>query len=280
MPDWRKDEDYAFTENLSAEGWAWEFLRRNHKYKLDYESVKTLVANEQKKFGPIPTDIWMLSKDVPHTIHFIPDKKPEESRRKWIHRCLAEDKEPNVFTHEQWIAKKWHLKYWMPSPGEDEPELYFIKEGGGAELLTWDNCSQFFYDASEGEDQGIIRQTKESVVIVFNAEKAITPQLNQAKEILKERKNSLKLPSSSRGQGKNKTDRDALCALLRIYDAEQATPKPSTSGIAALLFPDKKDSIENDYAVSDTIRKKSKRANELVMEDYLQCLLMSDIQKK
>jgi hypothetical protein len=32
MLDWRKSEDYAYTESLLIHGWAWEFLRRNPDY--------------------------------------------------------------------------------------------------------------------------------------------------------------------------------------------------------------------------------------------------------
>jgi len=277
MPDWRKDGDYAFTENLSPEGWAWEFLRRNPEYNSNYESVKTLVANEEKEFGPIPAGIWRLNKDIPHTVHFIPEKKPNESRMKWIHRCIAEDKEPRVLTHEGWIARKWRLKFWMPSPEENEPELYFFKQGRGAELLSWDDCSQYFYDVSGEEEQGVYEQVEESVVIVFDVMQAITPQLKQANKIIKGKKNDLKLPLSFKGQGKNKTDIKTLPTLLRIYDAWKDKLKPSPSEIADHLFPQEDNSL---YAVSDKVTKRYKRAKQLVMKDYLQCLLMSDIQKK
>ena len=31
--DWRKKEDYDYTDTLSPEGWAWEFLRRLPEYR-------------------------------------------------------------------------------------------------------------------------------------------------------------------------------------------------------------------------------------------------------
>ena len=42
MPDWRKQEDYSFTEGLSNYRWAWEFLRRNPDYKKDWEQALRL----------------------------------------------------------------------------------------------------------------------------------------------------------------------------------------------------------------------------------------------
>lgn len=35
--DWRNPNDYRFTETLSPELWAWQFLRRNPEYRRDYE---------------------------------------------------------------------------------------------------------------------------------------------------------------------------------------------------------------------------------------------------
>ncbi|HEV2549416.1 MAG TPA: DUF6499 domain-containing protein [Stellaceae bacterium] len=32
-PDWRDASSYAYTQELSPEGWAWEFLRRNSDYR-------------------------------------------------------------------------------------------------------------------------------------------------------------------------------------------------------------------------------------------------------
>jgi len=34
-PDWRNAEAYAYTAGLGHEGWAWEFLRRNRRYRAD-----------------------------------------------------------------------------------------------------------------------------------------------------------------------------------------------------------------------------------------------------
>lgn len=38
-PDWRDPESYAYTRALSRDAWAWEFLRRNPRYRTDYSRV-------------------------------------------------------------------------------------------------------------------------------------------------------------------------------------------------------------------------------------------------
>lgn len=47
MPDWRKPAEYAFTENLTPTGWAWEFLRRNPEYREGWKTVSAAL----KKHG-------------------------------------------------------------------------------------------------------------------------------------------------------------------------------------------------------------------------------------
>lgn len=37
MPDWRKPEDYAYTDDLRLHDWAWEFLRRSKSYQAASE---------------------------------------------------------------------------------------------------------------------------------------------------------------------------------------------------------------------------------------------------
>lgn len=38
---WRSKESYDYLEGLSPEGLAWEFLRRNHNYQRDYNTLKS-----------------------------------------------------------------------------------------------------------------------------------------------------------------------------------------------------------------------------------------------
>ena len=44
-PNWRNDIEYDFTENLSLNDWAWQFLRRNPTYKVDWEKTLSKFEN-------------------------------------------------------------------------------------------------------------------------------------------------------------------------------------------------------------------------------------------
>ena len=46
--------DYAYTENLSKERWAWEFLRRNPEYQRDYISFIHRWNSLELDYGKVP----------------------------------------------------------------------------------------------------------------------------------------------------------------------------------------------------------------------------------
>jgi hypothetical protein len=49
MPNWTIEQDYAFTATLDENGWAWEFLRRNPKYRNDYQVAQACMSPHQSK---------------------------------------------------------------------------------------------------------------------------------------------------------------------------------------------------------------------------------------
>ena len=50
-PTWNSPTDYDYTDNLSNEGWAWEFLRRNAKYEKEFTEVRKRYAQAEELFG-------------------------------------------------------------------------------------------------------------------------------------------------------------------------------------------------------------------------------------
>ena len=51
-PDCKNDADYTYTEQLDANGWAFEFLRRNSDYRADFEAVYTTREQLRAQHGP------------------------------------------------------------------------------------------------------------------------------------------------------------------------------------------------------------------------------------
>ena len=48
--DWRNPQDYEFTKQLTKDGWAWEFLRRNPKYIDEWKKTLVNYKIDQKKY--------------------------------------------------------------------------------------------------------------------------------------------------------------------------------------------------------------------------------------
>ena len=49
-PNWRNEEEYAFTETLTRDGWAWQFLSRNDDYIKDWNDLlETFLEDEENK---------------------------------------------------------------------------------------------------------------------------------------------------------------------------------------------------------------------------------------
>jgi len=52
--DWRNPDDYAFTQDLSPELWAWQFLRRNPQYHKDYHWFISAWRELEADYGVAP----------------------------------------------------------------------------------------------------------------------------------------------------------------------------------------------------------------------------------
>jgi len=49
---WQQAVDYDYTRHLTRRGWAWEFLRRNKGYVLDWSVVQSEVTIVRGQGGP------------------------------------------------------------------------------------------------------------------------------------------------------------------------------------------------------------------------------------
>jgi hypothetical protein len=120
--DWREPADYAFTENLTPTGWAWEFLRRNPEYRADWKAVAAVL----KKHGPIsklkpwPPQRGPISKLTNRKLlHFDPPPQNGETVADWYGRCAHTGREPYLGSITVGRARRWGLAR-MYDPSSDE----------------------------------------------------------------------------------------------------------------------------------------------------------------
>jgi hypothetical protein len=99
MPNWKNPAEYEFEfpDHLKDRGWAWEFLRRNHRYRAEwhdlYESVGPLIS----KYGPFTE--WLEKSAelkaesgawVPHHLYGTWELLPVAMGRSWYLQCMAD----------------------------------------------------------------------------------------------------------------------------------------------------------------------------------------------
>ncbi len=83
MRNWRDPEDYCFTEGLPPWRWAWEFLRRNPDYQVDFhDAIRRLNAREGEYAAEAEIlDATGYSKPEGEWVDSVPSK---QSREKWL----------------------------------------------------------------------------------------------------------------------------------------------------------------------------------------------------
>lgn len=76
-PDWKDESQYEFCDRLTAEGWAWQFVRRNHEYQLYW------VTEEMLCEGAIDADPAPKFQETENGIRFERGISVEECAREW-----------------------------------------------------------------------------------------------------------------------------------------------------------------------------------------------------
>ena len=229
-PNWRKADDYKFTEEISHANWAWEFLRRNHKYQIDFEVVKLRLADIRigQKYPNLDATEWSkLSRHgaLHDWISDIVDKWGMEA-------VLANPDDPYHFLAPSW--KKIYGKF-MAGRGTFESEIY-----------TPDN--------------------PELQSIVFDLTMSIEAQISAAQKWLEAQRDErakaglIELIPEKRSLTKKWTQ------YLRVLDAENEGVK--SGEMASVLMPETKNEYP-DYAGTKAIENWLKAARKLRDFEYI-----------
>ena len=228
-PDWRKPEDYAFTDKLTLAQLAWEFLRRNPKYIRAWGGdMGGLTAYRENPSIPIPDEPFVAELWGLRSGSLDPDISYDDKDIKFI---------PLVHPGLLMLIPKKPIKRSI----SDKPVKGFRIVGQ-------------LPDHSTG-----------SCLIEFNFHQPIKPQIDEAKQLLlqlqrESKKRGIKIrvafkPRRHKKIGGASSDEWAL--LLRILDA--TTSEAKDKEIANVLFPieDRKadDKKAHSAKVSEAIKK-------------------------
>lgn len=113
--------DYAFTENLSKEQWAWEFLRRNSEYQRDYKIFIHRWRTLEEDYGKSPdrdiqrwqNDLRSLANEWDSEMTLLeefPDSEEDNSSQETVQI-------------ENWMSAKWGFSSFPFNPEVHSPNV-------------------------------------------------------------------------------------------------------------------------------------------------------------
>tara|TARA_B100000315_G_scaffold247817_1_gene277047 strand:- start:722 stop:1528 length:807 start_codon:yes stop_codon:yes gene_type:complete len=241
--DWRKKEDYAYTDDLDKQGWAWEFLRRNPEYRKDYESLQ---SGEFKE------------------VTYEPKKKSEETEEQWKARCiLNEDVDPRKIGSEQTLARKWRLKFRLYDPSMNalelreagtaveftDVELTIIKKFDDVYSIPTEETSAKMGDEVDVDSVTMIR--KDQLLVVFDVTGPLKPQLDTVRRSFNQAKDEMP-PSGAKNDPIGKPKKDVFLNGIRALDGIAA--EASNHEIGIVLFADAVANTNIDVKIHDCIK--------------------------
>jgi hypothetical protein len=207
LPDWNNPAAYRFTEGLTAQEWAWQFLRRNPDYQTDWQWFQATWAVLEAEYGrPPQRDFHRWQRD------------PRAYRQGLTELGTAES-----LLIECWMGQKWGFYKFPIDPAVERPEV-------GTELLWRDDSMA--PQLVEQSDADWLGGNLTKIAYGFDLSQPLAPQFEQAQRFLR----LLQRQRSKQGLITLETPRQRQhewIRYLRYLDAEAA--KVSAAEIIAGL---------------------------------------------
>lgn len=280
MPDWRKEEDYAYTRKLDGNGWAFEFLRRNEKYQADYQSVTDVCQELEQKYGPLDSKTkakWYG--DLLYWRH-MPPLLADEGYDEWLHRAVSQGMEPQRIKLKRCIMSKWGLVNKLPEPSKPaDPAPAFSQTGPFPIFPDYEQIREYFEGdypkmGPDGEEDwksgaGPYAQKHGYAVVVYNLELPLKPQFAAAKsKIIADQKwqeeQECIMPLKVYKPG---DVHELYRRYLRLLDGEAANATHAV--MAKIIFPWKGNAVEEGYQATKSVSDSLKAAMNLAQRKYL-----------
>ncbi|MCB1734313.1 MAG: hypothetical protein H6981_12790 [Gammaproteobacteria bacterium] len=223
MPNWTDPGDYAYTDDLDGSGWAWEFLRRNHRYCRDWRTFMQTWRALEADYGQAPNRDFARWKLDPRANLFEPPREADETVTAWTERtgndCVA---------IECAFGARWGLYKFPPDPERTAPELgdalCFREYPEVAKIIT--------------PDSSYLGQNSAQIALGFDLDRPLKSQLDEARRFLIARQHHLRRDSGLTLRTVA-TQKASWRLGLRLLDALEADAKAGT--IAQTLFDGDRD---------------------------------------
>ncbi len=212
MLNWNNQQEYQFTNTLNAEQWAWEYLRRNPCYRIEWRDFNRIWHELEAAYGkPGERDIAAWKQDS----------------RAWV--SVAECKESDCRIDNEKVliecamGARWGFYKFPPDPADDDP----VGEG----RLKW---REFTLDPGLLRSAHALRELPaEFVLLSFDLSLPLRAQLVSAKRRLQiEQRN--RVQAGTIRAPRVAAHREMLCRMLRLLDAMEDEVSPEQ--IEAILY--------------------------------------------
>jgi hypothetical protein len=202
-PDWKKAADYSFADALDRHGWAWEFMRRNHEYKDDYDKATA---------GGYIYD---------------PPKMAGEADQAWIARIVNTGDRPNKMRLAVALARKWHMSPPIQSPEIATPPNF---DEGPPKRVGYDQVGEYF------EDEEPFPPKKGYALLAFDLSRPLSNQVADANRHLTQLFQEWKKSGGKTVRPRN-TSAVNWRVFLRIIDAEETATSKEIRGVIKDYHP-------------------------------------------
>lgn len=233
MLDWTQPENYQFTQSLSPEEWAWEFLRRNKAYQKEWQDFMATWNALEAEYGKPPNRDFCAWK---------------QDKRAWVSAAECSESDCRVDQDKVLIecalGARWGFYKFPPDPADDHAVAEY--------RLTWrELAADKFLNELSVADIDYLGGESSRLALGFDLSKPLREQLEQAKRFLQlTQKQRLR---QGLFQLKNlENQREYLTLCLRYVDAlaagfDEATVLQSMPGGSACLSSDSRFYLDKGY---------------------------------
>lgn len=248
------DPAYAYANTLTADGWAWEFMRRTNRYRLAYVKYQAELAKLQKGLkgtGIGPTD---------HSI-YSPRKKSGESNDEWLRRVtIRTRREPQILSLDQFRGRKFDLSSMFDPALRFNPSIRFVPLDVGPQLARkLVDLEEFVSTISRDADVDGFIPSK--CVLAFDLTRNLDAQIKRALALLEKAREERPIEEITKAL---QFKRSLWIDYLRVLDAKDVGLGNEQIGLQ--LWPDygdQSDPATRVKAVFKQARDLAKRHREI-----------------
>jgi len=202
--DWRRPEDYVYTEKLEAGQWAWEFLRRNREYQQDWQWFHECWQVLETAYGKPPERDFQRWKKDPRAYRKMEGADDD---------CQVTQDSVLI---ECWMGAKWGFYKFPLNPSIEQPCI--------GEQLSWRELEESVHEV-KGAGSPYLDGYAGRIALGFDLELPLRRQFETAKRFLQMRKARLRREGTLTLQSVGR-HRERWTLMLRLLDGLQAGEEP------------------------------------------------------